>query len=117
MYRMLVGCFVFVSAASFAEVPQGVTRASPLSYFTTHKTSAEFAECVLDASRDEFPASSVEPKQTGRTITVSRAPSADAAAIIHVEDGSGGVSMVTVRTASGAQALRDPAAKVARNCQ
>jgi hypothetical protein len=114
---MLIGCFVFASAASFAEVPPGATRASPLSYFTTHKTSAEFAECVLDASRGEFPASSVEPKQTGRIITVSRAPSADAAAIIDVEDGSGGVRMVTMRTASGAQPLRDPSAKIARNCQ
>jgi len=57
-------------------------------------------------------------KQTGRIITVSRAPSASAAAIIDVEDGSsGGVGVVTVRAASGALALRDRSAKIARNYQ
>jgi hypothetical protein len=117
LYRMLIGCLMFVSAATFAEAPQVITRASPLTSFSTHKTSGAFAQCVLDASRSEFPASQVVPTRTGKVISVSRAPSADAVAVIDVEDADGGGGMVVIRTASRAQPQRDPSVKMARNCQ
>jgi len=117
LYRILIGCLVLVSVASFAEVPQGITRASPITSFSTHKTSAAFAQCMLEASRSEFPASRVVPTRTGKVISINRAQSADALAIIDVEDGDGGGGMVSIRTASRTQPQRDPSVKLARNCQ
>jgi hypothetical protein len=115
---MLIGCLMFVSAASFADVPHGVDRTSPRTSFSTHKTSDAFVQCVLDASRSDFPASRVEPGKTGKIISVSRATGADVLAVIDVEEaGSGAGGMVTIQTASRAQPERDPAVKIARNCQ
>jgi hypothetical protein len=114
---MLISCFIFVSAASFAETPQGVDRASPMTSFATHKSSDAFVQCVLDASRSEFPASQVESRQTSKLISISRAPPAEVAAVVDVEDGGGGTRVVIIRTASRAQPQRDPAVKIARNCQ
>jgi hypothetical protein len=117
LYRMLIGCLMFVSAASFADVPQQVDRTSPRTSFATHKTADAFVRCVVDASRSEFPASRVESRKSGQIISVRRAPDAGVVAVIDFEDASGGVGMVTVQTASRAQPERDPAAKIARNCQ
>jgi hypothetical protein len=114
---MLIGCLTFVSATSFAEAPQGVTRTSPLTSFSTHKTSDAFAQCVLDASRSAFPASRVETKKTGKVISIIPASSADAVAVIDVEEGDSGGGMVIIRTASRGQPQRDPSVKIARNCQ
>jgi len=116
MCRLLIGCLMFASAASFADVPQGVTRASPATSFSTHKTAEAFAQCVLDASRSEFPASRVEATKAGKVISVIQTPSADAVALIDIEE-LGGKGVVVVRSTSRAQPQRDPIVKLARNCQ
>jgi hypothetical protein len=118
MYRILIAGLMFVSATGFAQTPEGVTRGSPMTSFTTHKTSDVFAQCVIDAVKTEFPASRIEPVTAGHQILISRAPSTDAVAVIDIRDGElPRTSMVTIRSASAAQPRKDATVKSARNCQ
>ncbi|APG06193.1 hypothetical protein BJI69_21325 [Luteibacter rhizovicinus DSM 16549] len=114
---MLIVCLMFVTTTGFAQAPEGVTRRSPLSSFSTHKTSDDFARCMSEALRTDFPASRVDPGKAGKEILVSGDPSAAPVAVIDVADGVGGGAMVVIRTASSMQPARDPTVKIARNCQ
>lgn len=118
MYRLLIASVVCVSAICSAETREGVTRTSPLTTFSTHRSSDVFSQCVLDAVQKEFPVSRIDSKQTGKEILVSRSPTDDIVAIIDVQDRpGGGGAMVMMRTASPTQPQRDPIVKKARNCQ
>lgn len=117
MVRMLSACLVLVSGVAFADASQGINSNSPHTMFSTHKTAEVFAQCMSDASVREFPATRVEAEKTGKVISVIRAPDADPVAVIDVEEGKGGGSMVIIRTATRAQPAKNPAVKLARNCQ